>query len=693
MRVGDSEAPSVDGDISDSVWARAKVISDFYQVEPKGGEPATERTEVRVLYDQHALYFAFYCHDSDPEHIPLGAKARDAGVVNGDFVRIYLDPNVTRRNGYAFEVNVLGGREDGLLSNNGEPIYEWNAIWAAKTKRVADGWTVEVQIPFRSISFDAKNSSWGFDLYRRMWRISQRVRWTSADPAIQTFDLTHAGLLTGIDGITQGMGLDIQTYGAVRYKHEWEQGQREDDEKLALSGNLFYKITPALTGTLTVNPDFSNTPLDQRRINTTRFALFYPETRDFFLQDASAFEFGGRPFQVNPNGAAFFSRNIGLVNGTAVPIKVGGKFSGSIDDWNVGAFTALAGGLGGENDQVLSVARLSHPVLAESKVGFILTNGDPTGETDNTVAGVDFQYSDSHFLGNKQFQVDLGYLRSMSSLNGDDNEYVASVAFPNEPWSWAIDLHEVGENFTPALGFVNRTGVRDGIAGVQYIKRVDDPHVQWYAVGTQHRATTDLSNHLESYSGTIYAGVQNNAGDQAFVNLNQNVEIVPFAFGIGGTAVVSTGTHRWTSVNVNFNTSLKRSWSLNADVVCCDFYDGTAVQTFVGLTWRPDETWELNPSMSTAFIDLPTGSVSIYVPGLKVNVNFSPDMTIQSELQYDNLSQNFNASVRYRWEYDPGSELFVALGESASINDRLFQPHYASQTTQASVRIGHTFRY
>jgi len=692
-RVDDKDSPSIDGDITDDVWARAKVIKDFYQVEPKGGEPAAEQTEVRVLYDQHALYFSFHCHDSDPEHIPLGAKARDNGVVNGDFGRIYLDPNLTRRNGYAFEVNVLGGRQDGLLSNNGEPIYQWNTIWAAKTKRVPDGWTVEVEIPFRSISFDASRKDWGFDLYRRMWRISQRVRWTSADPSVQTFDLTHTGLLTGIDGITQGIGLDIQTFAALRYKHEWEQGQQEDDEKLVLSGNVFYKLTPNLTGTLTVNPDFSNTPLDQRRINTTRFQLFFPETRDFFLQDASAFEFGGRPFQVDPNGAAFFSRNIGLVNGLAVPIKVGGKLSGTIGDWNIGGFTALAGGLEGEDSQVLSVARVSHPILESSKIGFVFTNGDPTGETENTVAGADFQYHTSHFLGDKQFEVDAGYLRSVSSQNGSDNEYLLSVAYPNEPWSWSIDAREVGDDFTPALGFVNRTGIRDGVIGAQYIKRVDDPWLQWYMIGTQHRATASLSNDLQSYSGVVYVGAQNNAGDQMFVNLVHNQEVVPSAFGIGGTAVVTAGTHRWNNVDMNFNTSLKRPWSLNGSVSCCDFYNGHAVQVNLGLTWRPDETWEIIPAMSVAFIDLPTGSVSIYVPDLSVNVNFSPDMTIQSELQYDNLSQSFNASVRYRWEYDPGSELFVALGENSLITDQLFKPHYASQTTQASVRIGHTFRY
>src|SRR5262249_17908878 len=159
---------------------------------------SSERTVVRVLYDKNALYFGWYNYDSQPDKIPLGAKARDINVTSGDFIRVYLDPNMTRRNAYLFEVNALGGREDGLLSNNGNTIYEWNTIWAAKTKRVADGWTVEIMIPFKSISYDAKRADWGLDLYRRMYRISQRVRWTSAASSIDTLDLTREGTLGGI---------------------------------------------------------------------------------------------------------------------------------------------------------------------------------------------------------------------------------------------------------------------------------------------------------------------------------------------------------------------------------------------------------------------------------------------------------------------------------------------------------------
>ncbi|MFO1186241.1 MAG: carbohydrate binding family 9 domain-containing protein [Alphaproteobacteria bacterium] len=699
VRVEHAEAPKIDGDLSDAAWEKAKPIDAFYQIEPKGGETASERTVVRILYDREALYFSFYCYDSQPDKIPLGAKTRDTNVQNGDFIRVYLDPTMSRRNGYTFEVNAVGGRADSLLNNNGEPLYEWNTLWAAKTKRVAGGWTVEIMVPFRSISYDAKRADWGLDLYRRMYRISERVRWTSAASNIDTFDITREGTMTGVSNISQGLGLDIKTYAALRYKHEWEQ-PREDDLKLAESGLLAYKITPSLTGTLTLNPDFSNTPLDERRINTGQYALFFPETRDFFLQDASAFEFGGMPFNRNgggdSNGLPFFSRNIGLVQGVQTPIRFGGKLSGEVAGWNVGGFSALTDGLGVQNRQWLSVARVSHAILAESKIGMIVTNGDPTGDTNNTVFGTDFQYRNSHVAGDKVLMLTGSFLRSRSDVSGtpkNDEEFVLSAQFPNEPWYGRLIYKQIGSDFTPALGFVNQVGVRDYRSVLGRLKRVDHPWIQWWEMGYFQHLTTDIDNKLIGYAGSVYLGGQNRAGDGLWLNLNREVQVVPAPFNLGGSATVSAGTHRFNYFDLNGNFSAKRSWYGWYEIVCCDFYDGRAFQVYSGLTFKLNDTWEIAPGYAGVYADLPSGSASIHAPSLQINVNFTPDMTIRSQAQYDNLSHSFSLAVRYQWEYSPGQEFFAAFGENALIDRRIWHSHYASQTTQASIRLGQTFRF
>ena len=305
---------------SDPVWAKAQAIDEFYQIGPDPGQPATKRTVLRFLYDADNLYVAIYAYDSEPDKIVATNQTRDGNLGVDDVLRLYLDPLNTRRNSYDFEVNALGARIDALLRNNQDRLKEWNTIWTARAKIVADGYTVEMAIPFRDLSYDPTKPDWVIDLSRVIRRTGERIRWSSINPAISNFDISQAGTLTGISDINPGVGLDIQLYGSLRYRFDWQNPKREI-ESFRASGNAFYKFTPQLVGTLTVNPDFSDAPLDIRQVNTTRFVLFQPETRNFFLQDVATFEFGGHGFATaddynypGANGTPFFSRNIGLAN-------------------------------------------------------------------------------------------------------------------------------------------------------------------------------------------------------------------------------------------------------------------------------------------------------------------------------------------------------------------------------------------
>jgi hypothetical protein len=286
VRIDTAAAPKIDGDLSDAAWQKAPVISEFYQLEPNEGAPATERTEVRILYDENNLYFAVKAFDSDPAGIKASIKARDGQLGKDDLIRIYLDPQQSRRDGYAFEINPLGARTDALVQNNSTFLVNWDTIWHAHSRIVSDGWVTEVAIPFRSISYDTARSDWGFDFFRLVRRKNERIRWSQISRQMSSVDISRSGSMLGISDTHHGLGLDIETFGAVRFKHEWEK-PREGDLTFEPSGNLFYKLTPSLTGTLTFNTDFSDTPLDDRQVNTGRFGLFFPETRDFFLQDAA----------------------------------------------------------------------------------------------------------------------------------------------------------------------------------------------------------------------------------------------------------------------------------------------------------------------------------------------------------------------------------------------------------------------
>jgi len=689
-RIAPSEAPTIDGDVSDPIWQKASSIDEFYQLEPDTGKPASERTVVHVLYDDTTIYVAFYAYDSQPDQVIGSIKTRDGNADSDDSVRVYLDPSMSRRNGYAFLINPLGMRVDALIQNNTDYLVEWNTIWTAHARKVADGWTAEFAIPFRSISYDAARTDWGFDLSRYVRRKNERIRWSSVSATIPGLDISRSGTLTGIHDLKRGIGLELQLYGSVRYKRDWHDGT-DGDIKLVESGNAYYRITPALTGTLTVNPDFSDTPLDNRQINTTRFSLFLPETRDFFLQDAASFEFGGQAFVEAPNGRAFFSRTVGQVEGQGVPIIAGGKVSGEYGGFNIGGFSALTGDTLNIDKQLLSVARVTHPILDESKIGFIVTNGNPTGSSQNTLVGGDFQYRNSNVFDGRVLQADFSYQHSFDDVLGNGSLLGAGISYPNEPWGGSFRFKQIDDNFFPALGFVNRAGIRSYHTAGLYRPRFQNSWLRWMEFGSSNDTVTGLDNKLQSMDQNFWiGGLTSDQGDAVFLNAHTDYEDVPEAFSLGGHATVAPGTYHWEVFEPYIETSLGRSWQIIADIYCCDFYDGHIFNADMILSWRPNSTFEIIPRYIVALIDLPSGSVDIHVAQLTTNVNFTPEMQLSAQAQYDNQSKNFGLSVRYRWEYEPGNQIFIALGESAIVDGHFWRPQYRSQTSQLAFRMGKT---
>jgi hypothetical protein len=695
VRIDASEAPDIDGDLSDAVWSKATVIGRFIQKRPNPGVPATERTVLRILFDEDNLYFAIYAYDSQPERIIPGTLQRDGDLGAADSIVLLIDPGLTRRNAYGFEVSASGARRDELELNNTIELPEWDAIWSARARRVADGWVAEIAIPFRSLSYDAAQTTWGFDMSRRVRHKNERDYWSGHNPALAFSDVSQAGSLTGISNINRGIGLDVQVYGVLRAKHDWRVPGDGAGISSTAGGNAYYKITPALTDTLTVNPDFSDAPLDVRQVNTTRFSLFTPETRDFFLQDVAVFEFGGRNFgrsvtdRESNNGRPFFSRNIGLAQGVPVSLIVGNKLSGQYAGFDVGALSVLTDETPTSAGQVLSMLRVTHPVFRESKVGFIVTNGNPTGLTKNTVAGVDFQYRNSNVLGGKVLQADAYYQRSFDGKAGNDDSAAFALNFPNEPWSGDFLFKQIGANFQPALGFVNRSDMRQYQGSVAHLTRYTDRFVHELEFGTEYLFVTDLHDVLESRENAIYARAATTIGDMVTLRLIDRFEYVPAQFLLPRNVPVLPGRYSWTNVAARFTTFDGRVLSGDVEVTCCSFYDGRSVETRVRLTYRPSSFFEVAPEYRGTFIDLPTGHVDVHLVTLDSVLNFTPDMNLALQVQYDNISENLGISLRYRWEYEPGNEIFVGIGQSASI----VGTNFFARTTQFSLRVGRTFRF
>lgn len=697
-RIDASEAPLIDADLSDLAWARATVISDFRQKEPVTGAPPSERTELKILYDENNLYFGVYAYDSDPSGIILRSMERDGPLFTGDMIGINLDPGMTRRNAYAFQIGPSGGRADALFLNNSVDLSEWDAIWEARAAVVEDGWIVEVAIPIQSLSYEEGQSDWGFDFRRVIQRRSEEIYWSSINPNLATHDVSQAGTLSGLTGFDQGVGLDVQLYGVSRAKRDWHIPGEDTGISFSGGGNAFYRITPALTGTLTYNPDFSDAPLDARQVNTTRFSLFFPETRDFFLQDAGTFEFGGRGFardaqaRTADNGRPFFSRNIGLVDGQQVSIVGGGKLSGEVGGFGLGVLSVLTDKTPDAAGQILSVARVTRPIFDESQIGFIVTNGDPTGVSNNSVAGIDYQYRNSNFLGGYILQSDIFYERSFSDLVGDDDAFGIALNFPNEPWGGELVFKEVGLDYTPALGFINRAGIRLYEANARHLSRygVDSGYVmRELQFSTNNLLITDLGDVLQSRESSFAVAVITYGNNQFSLGVTNFFEGLSESFFLPGDILVPVGKYDWTNINVRIQTTRIYPFSVRAEASCCSFLNGNGLEAALEAVYRPNQYYELEARHEWTRLNMPNGSVDIHIASLNATVTFTPDMQIALQTQYDNISQNFGLLARYRWEFIPGSELLIAFGQAATIPSSRF----VAQRSQFTVRVGHTLRF
>jgi len=703
VRIDPDDAPVIDGDLSDEIWLKAAKVDKFYQVNPVEGGKPTEKTVTYIAYDENNLYFGFHVYDN-PGKILATIMQRDKELFKDDNIRVFLDPYNTARDAFVFIVNPLGTRMDRLVENNRVHVDEWDTIWDVDARVVENGWTAEMAIPFRSISFDPNVESWGFEIMREVRYKNEIVRWSQISQTLGVSNVSRIGRLTGIRDIRRGMGLDAQLFAKAGATRNHLSIPNDDDLEFEPSGNFFYRITPALTGTLTFNTDFSDTPLDVRQVNTGRFSLFFPETRDFMLQDKTIFEFGGLAMQPPgadvPNGLPFFSRRIGIVGDQITDIVAGAKVSGRLGAANVGALSVLTSDEKYLDSQVLNIARVTTEVLDESRIGAIFTHGDPTGFDTNTLAGIDFKYLNSslpHFGG--RFIADFFYQQSFSEqtestgAGKSDNSWGFFVSYPNDHLRWFVSAKEIGEFFSPALGFVNRRAIRDYRGDYFIRKRPADSWIRYWEAGSKWTVITDLDNNTETHKFAIAGGIQNQIGDTLKIELSNNREKIVRPFNIAGRLPVFIDDYRFNQIMVELTTSISRRYVTELEVTCCKTFDGDFLGIEASVELRPSRHLRLTANYTREDFSLSTGDLTVHIGSLDTSINFSPDMQIDTQMQYDNISEQFSFFSRFRWFPRPETEYFIALGHTASIDSSRFPRGFRSEQTEAIVRLGHTFRF
>ncbi len=695
---------NVDGLLDESVWHTAPKIGDLTQREPQTGDEPTERTDVTLLHNADYLYIGVVCYDSNPEQVIGTQMARDASLNSDDRIEILLDTYSDQRNAFYFATNPAGALVDGLVFANGQSNLQWDSIWTVRTRRTNEGWTAEFAIPFKSLSFPAGQTVWGFNIARYIQRKLEDDRWSGARLELQFFQVSEAGQITLPESLTQGVGLDVRPFMGGRWLHTGATGSDTATGKPGL--DMSYNVTPSLKLTATLNTDFGETEVDARQINLSRFSLFFPEKRSFFLEGAGVFSFsntGGTPPGRIPSTRSetipFFSRRIGLLSGEEVPIDFGVKLTGTVGRTDVGVLDVRTRDQSLVPAKNVLVGRVKRNFLEQSYVGAILTHGNPALPLSSTTFGVDARLATSRFLGNsRNLEINLYGLRSMNEgIVEKDWSYGVSAEYPNDLMVMQFFWREVQENFKPALGFVSRRNVRMLRIGGDYNPRPKDfLGLQQTFNGAYYTRFTRLDNgEVESWQFHFVVPIDWHfrSGDSVhnFFNPRINYERLFAPFEISPGVVLSPGEYRFTRFASFLSTAAKRTWQVNLQWVLGTYWSGHADEVITTFTYKVPPGLTMSLTTNQTFARLPEGTFVARIVSLRADYAASPFLSFSNLIQYDNRSRNLSWQSRIRWILQPGNDLFFVFSQGW-IQDPAGGYRFDAEDSKISAKFQYTFR-
>lgn len=658
-------AVALDGRLDEAAWREAEVIV-LTQQDPQPGAPTPYVTEVRVLTDGQHLYFGFANSDPDPGSVAVHTLQRDDDQEADDHVTVVLDTFGARRLGYWFQVNAGGARADGLNVNDNTDD-NWNGIWDAAVERTSSGWTAEIEISTQSIQFNSNLEAWGLNLGRYVARDQLSLRWAGITLDSGIFDLRRAGVLRGLTALDQGLGLAVQPYALARYNSA-PGADRSGD----IGVGIKYNFTPQLEGILTINPDFAEAEAEEGQVNLSRFSLFFPEKRPFFLEGANLFEFGyglniGDDGSLSTQFVPYFSRRIGLVEGQVVPIDAGAKLLGHVGNFSLGALDVETSDTEVAPATNLAVARAAYDVSDKLRIGTLMTHGDPDGLNDNTFAGFDGVWRTSEFQGDRNLTVSGWYAHSYGDLApGQADGYGVSVEYPNDLWYAFVKANEFGDALDPALGFLPRPGTRQYLGIALFRPRPQGGVFDWvrqFEFGGEYIQVDDLNGSPESKELALLPfRMTTESGwffDPVFV---ADYEALNEPFTVAPGVTIPAGEYRFNEVTVRGNSPESRPWVVYADVGGGDFYTGTIKFESVEVEWTsPDGKLQLGVSNENNFGYLPQGDFIIRLTQLNAAYSFTPDLALSTFVQHDSINDELGINARLQWIIEPGRELFVVF--------------------------------
>ena len=699
--------PEIDGVLDEEIWANAAMVSDLHQMDPIEYSEPSERSEFYLAYDRDALYVGARMWDTQPGRIAANILRQGANISNDDLLLLILDPYNNGREGYQFQLNPNGVRYEGLFLGASQMQWNWDGIWQAAATQDDEGWHAEMAIPFKTLSFETENDIWGINFGRRSQSKNERMAWVSRN---RTQAPSISGRAIGLRGMDQGRGLDVVPSVSISDIKEFHPGS--STSRLDPSLDVFYRLTPGLNGSLTINTDFSATEVDDRQVNLTRFGLFFPEKRDFFLQDASAFEFGGIGSQtftqlsrvLDQNARPFFSRRIGLSrSGQPVDLNYGAKLSGRVGPWTLGSLAIRQDAFGPVEATDLFVGRAALDVLEESSVGVITTFGDPRSNRDNSLMGVDFRYLNTRLPGRLILQAEAWYQQTETEgLAGDDAAYGVRLRMPGLTGLRAgLGFKEVQANFNPALGYLNRAGIRDYSAEIGWIHRKpQDAPIRTIHTLVGLQRVEHIAGGLQSeVLDARLIGLTLPAGDSMRLLYTNNREVLrePFAIWDPDASsgeqpiTIPAGEYAYAAPALHIQSESSRKLSGEMTFRRGGFYGGERNNIEVETTWFPTRHFRAFVSYGYNDIELPEGDFTLKLARVGLDIIFSNTLSWASLIQYDNGSETIGINSRLHWVPEAGREGFIVLNHNLLDPDR--NDSFNSSLAGLSLKFSHTFRF
>ncbi len=687
----------LDGDVlGDPAWREAPLITGFWQTQPDVGQPATEQTEVRVLYTADMLYVGVVCYDRVPSQLVVTDSRRDASLDEMDSFRFVLDTYRDRQNGFIFGTNTAGVEYDAQISNEGQGggfggggraqggaggglNVNWDGSWTVRVKTGDYGWSAEFAIPFRTLRFNSgKGQAWGINFERTIHRKRERAYWA---PLPQQYELPRVSLAGSLEGLTPPAPRNLQfmPYALVQGSRDVEvSAYQGSGPNVDVGASLKYSITPSLTLDATYNTDFAQVEVDEQQINLDRFNLFFPEKRPFFLENAGTFAVG-QPGQVE----LFFSRRIGIgPDGEAVPIVGGARVSGDIAGMKVGLLSMQteevdAVGIPANNFGVL---RLKRELPNRTFVGALFTNrqgfGDFAANNDyNRLVAIDGQ------LGIGRYGQLSGFASRSFTPGALDPEYAfrMEAGYDSERWTLETGYSEIADGFNPEMGFLERSAYRAWNAVALHRYRPTflgfhelRPHIRysgyWGLDGFHESGFLHVDNHWEWESTwEIHTGV------------NVTHEGVREPFDIVDSVTVAAGSYNHVEAQLVGMTDQRKWISLNVRATIGGFFGGHRVALSPSVRLRAGEAFNSEFSLSRNDVDLPGGSFTTNLFRARLSYSFTPRLFVQTLVQLNDAADVWSANLRFGWLHTAGTGLFVVFNQTTGF-DRALIPGVDNQT-------------